>query len=1235
MNILGLSSRYNDIVADGNERLDDDPLRIGTKTDNDLSFIVNNEEQLTLTSSGASIQIDEIQGGTDGKIEICDAELEGCGTVEGEWIQIPNPSVTTEVLPDGKPRVNFSAPITDFVMLDNPFTSQDEINISFRIEKLVSAQFTEVAIGYYGNTPPLVFNSPSSAFTEYFGVRAQTPFTDQSNTGSGSSALSPTKLQPSIGGWNWVDAGVYRVRFTLLDGKATWFVTPPNKREYRVSTCNIALPSLTGNWIPYVYNSTLGNITSNSHISKNTQDIVIDGWDVNEQFNILNELANNEAVEQLPKVLTIVDQDTNDWKLERKEFEYTLPDRSGRLITVDDIAVNDIDTELVKIEVQENTVRISQAETDIKANSGDIVANANDITALQNTDTDLQNQITSNDTDINDIITNPLNGTGFTTRQALWDTVGKTSNMTVNVDGTVTKLGDNQLGSIYSSDLLDISKYNYTIRLTLANSINNTYRWYTLGIYSDKKDFTGLTTAPIPGEDYDAFQHGVMWRWGFAGLGNGNVNVFSSQSPGEDIRAVTSQRLRNAGHYLEFKIINGEIRTIRAVGLGQDLRDSLELVEGDNRSRLVDSKYYIGFHDTSTVSNGDVIVDITIEQTERTLEDLGEDRLTTDYKRLSQNLDATIQDQVESNTTDITELQGETTNLQNQITSNDTDILDIQTDISTIEIETQDPPDLTRLNEAVFITEPKTTYQTVEWYNEYATANMTFDNTTGSVSKALSTARDSITSRTTLDLLRYDYDILVNINQVSGSVVHFGFIENELLIDEYKGSTGFQVNYKQLGSEWGDGVSARLCNPTGATPGDRSLILGFSRQDPSYVSTQPFDDVKAGQSVLFNIRNGILADVNRQNTPTTAWFRYDFAQFGSGGLVDPKLRFSPLKRYNMYLSDGSADNSSFQATVTYLEKPRGFIQSEIDTRQALQPDIRRAQFYDEKRTFFQYILSEKNRVITIDTRLYPIYFDGPQQGNLELLIEVDPNSRDTDYDIWIKHIGSNNTLNIVSGGITFDIDETTINPWCTTCYRIMKRGEEGKTNSPTARKLYSDYNENTMTWSFPSNISNTRSNFWSIPFHQEATSGAHGGWSGRFFIPRRCVLRSLIILGDRETANTFIQGSFRLQLYREVADPYVISLAQTGILIHDRLIKGPNAGFFPGVDVNTRMVQINAGTDPDNISRSTPNIIGISNLGQSEHIIPANNTVGLYCIDWSTFDGINSEIKCYMTYQFL
>ena len=1231
MNILGLSSRYNDIVSDGNERLDSDPLRIGTKTDNDVSFIVNNQEQLTLTSSGASIQIDEIQGGTDGKIEICDAELEGCGTVEGEWVQIPNPSVSTSVLPDGKPRVNFSAPITDFVMLDNPFTSQDEINISFRVEKSVSAQFTEVAIGYYGNVPPLVFNNPSLAFSEYFGVRAQTPFTDQSNTGTGSSSLSPTKLQPSIGGWNWVDAGIYRVRFTLLDGNATWYVTPPNKREYRVSTCNIALPSLTGNWIPYVYNSTTGSVTSNSHISKNTQDIVIDGWDVNEQFNILNELANNEAVEQLPRVLKVIDQDTNDWKLERKEFEYTLPDRSGRLITVDDIAVNDIDTELVKLEVQENTVRITQAETDIKANSGDIVANANDITALQNTDTALQNQITSNDTDINDIITNPLNGTGFTTRQALWDTVGKTSNMVINVDGTVTKTRDNQLGSIYGTDLLDVSKYNYTIRLTLANSINNTYRWYTLGIYSDKKDFTGLTTAPIPGEDYDSFQHGVMWRWGFNGFG-GLMATYSSQSPNENIAAVNVQRLRNTGHYLEFKIINGEIRTIRAVGLGQDLRDSLELVEGDNRSRLVDSKYYIGFHDTSTITNNDVIVDVTIEQIERTLEDLGEDRLTTDYKRLSQNLDATIQDQVESNTTDITELQGETTNLQNQITSNDTDILDIQTEISTIEIGTQEPVDLTRLNDAVLIEEPSSTYQKVEWYSDYMTANISFDSE-GVVTKSTSTTRDSITSITSIDFLRYDYDIIVNIFQVSGSLVHFGIIENELMIDDYKG-TWFSVNTKQGGTEWGDGFSARVCNPDSAL-NFRDLALGFSRQDPTYLSTESFDDLKAGHSILFSFRNGVLTEINRRNSATTAWFKYNFAQFDDGGLTNSKLRFSPLKKYKMYLSDGSTNSSSFQASVEYLEKTRNpiGIASEIETLQPIRPDIRRSQFYDSDRGSFQYILSEKNRMITIDTSPYPIYFDGPDKSNLELVVELDPNSVESDYDVIVKHFGSNNTLTVVSGDITFDPDEVKINPWCTTVFRIMKNGEEGKTNSASARKIYSDYNENVVHWSLPNNISNGRANFWAIPFNQDSSTTAHGTWSGRFFIPRRAVLRSLMVFGDTEAYNTFLIGSFRVQVYREDADPYVISIAQTGTLVHDRLIEGRNAGWLP-TDVNTRMLEVNAGLDPDNVIRNS-NIFGISNMGTSANIIPANSTISLQCTDFGDFDGVACEFKIYMYYQYL
>lgn len=1237
MNILGLSSRYNDIVSDGNERLNDEPLRIGTKTDNDLSLIVNNQEQLTLTSQGASIQIDEIQGGEDGKIEICDAELEGCGTVEGEWIQIPNPSVTTEVLPDGKPRVNFSAPIGDFVMLDNTFTSQDEINISFRVEKLVSSQFDEVAIGYYGAVPPLTFNNPSLAFTEYFGIRPQTPFTNQSNTGTGSSALSSTKLQPVIGGWNWVEAGVYRVRFTLLGGKATWFVTPPSKREYRVSTCDIALPSLTGSWIPYVYNAATGNITSNSHISVNTQDIVIDGWDVNEQFNILNELANNEAVEQLPKVLKVVDQETNDWKLERKEFEYTLPNRSGRLITVDDIAVdvNDIDTELVKIEVQENTTRISQAETDISEIKGDVIANSNDITILQS---DLATEITNRTNADIEITENPLNGTGFATRQVLWDSVnGKTSNITINLDGTVTKTTDSQLASIYSSDVLDISKYNYTVRLTLSNTIANNHRWYTLGLYSDKKDFTGLTEAPLPGFDYDAFQHGVMWKWGFAGLGAA-LNVYSTQSPFEDIRAVNVQRFRDPGNFIEFKIINGEVRSIRTKGLGGDeTRDSLELVEGDNRSRLVDSKYYIGFHDISTVSNNSVIVDVTIEQTERTLEDLGDNRLTTDYKRASQILE----NQITSNDTDITNLQNdlttETTNRTNADTALQTQITSNATDIASIEIETQDPPDLTRLNDAVFIPEPSGSFQTVQWYNDYATSNITFDNATGTVTKSTSTTRDSITSLTSLDLLRYDYDILVTIEQVAGPLVHFGIIENELMVDDYQGNSGFQVNFKQTGSEWGDGVSVRLCNPTGATVQDRNLNVSFSRQDPTYFSTETFDDLKAGQSVLFSFRNGILGAINRRNTPTTAWFKYDFAQFDNGGLTNSKLRFSPLKKYKLYFSDGSSTSSSFRASATYLEQARVLPESlsEIDTKQPLRADIRRAQFYDNSRSSFQYILSEKNRVITIDTSTYPIYFDGPQQTGLELLVEVDNNSVESDYDIWVKHVGSNNTLTVVSGSITFDPDEIVINPWCTTVFRIMKNGEEGKTNSAVARKLYSDYNENVIGWSLPAQLSGSTSDFWAIPSGQEKSSTAHGNWPGRFFIPRRCVLRSMIILGDSETHNTFLVGSFRIQVYREEADPYAISLTQTGTLIHDRLIEGRNAVLFPNVDVNTKMTEINVGADPDNISRGNPNVIGISDMGKEANIIPANSTVSIYCIDFSAFDGNNCEIKMFMNYQFL
>ena len=1025
MNILGLSSRYNDIVADGNERLSDDPLKIGTKTNNDLSFIVNNQEQLKITSSGANIQIDEIQGGTDGKIEICGAELEGCGTIEGEWVQIPNPNVSTEILPDGKPRVNFSAPIADFVMLDNSFTSADEINISFRVEKTVSGQFDEVGIGYYGNTPPLIFNDLKTAFLEYFGVRAQTPFTDQSNTGTGTTILNPQRLQPSVGGWNWVDPGVYRVRFTLLDGKASWYVKPPDKREYKVSTCDISDPSFTGNWLPYVYNSSTGNITSNTHISKDTEDVVIDGWDIHETFSHLNELANNESVEQLPKVLKVIDQETNDWKLNRKEYEYTLPERSGRLITVDDVAVNDINTELLTLEVAENTSRISQNESDIKDLQGDVIANSNDITNLQ----------------------------------------------TTKVTRGLEPVGSGVL-SLGTADAANVQVIQNSVPALTIDSANIT---------------TNRTLTNLVGGDY-AFDNAVQ------------TNATNIATNAVEIKA------------------------------------------------------------------------------------------------------------------------------------KDADILDIQNSIAELEVGTGETVDLTSLNEAVFVEEPPRAYQKVQWYADYATFNMTFvDNV---VTKASSTDKDSITSRTELDFLRYDYDILVNIQQVSGSLVHFGFIENELLIDDYlPNSVGwFQVNFKQNGSEWGDGFSARLCYPT-ATPGNRQLSLGFSRQDPSYSSTQTFDDLKAGQSILFSIRSGILTEINRRNSPTGAWFKYDFAQFGA--LSDPKLRVSPLKKYKMYFSDGSANNSSFRAAVTYLETRRVFLESEIEAKQPLRADIRRSQFYDTTRDTLQYILSEKNRVITIDTSVYPIYYDGPTQTNLEILIELDPDSIESDYDVYIKHIGSNNTLTIQSGGLSFDADEKMINPWCTTVFRIMKEGEEGKTNSATARKLYSDYNENSINWSFRSNISSATPAFWLIPFNQEPTSIAHGAWSGRFYMPRRAVLRSFIIFGDTEAYNTFLIGNFRLQIYKEIADVYASSITGTdGSLVKDTFIRGRNA-VFTATETNTKMFILNNGFDPDNTNTSTGNTIGIVNLGEAAHIIPAGYSVSVRAGTFGGYDGVGTELKGFMYYQFI
>jgi len=1221
MNILGLSSRYNDIVADGNERLSDEPLKIGTKTDNDLSFIVNNQEQLKLTSSGANITIDEIQGGTDGKIEICGAELEGCGTIEGEWVQIPNPAVSTEVLPDGKPRVNFSSSISDFVILDNFFTNQDEINISFRVEKDAGTA-DEVAVGYYGNTPPLTFNDPSTAFSQYFGVKANLPFTDQSNTGNGDTTLSPVKLQPVAGSWSFADAGVYRIRFTLLDGKASWFVKPPDLREYRVSTCDISNPIFTGNWVPYVYSNSTGNITSNTHISRITEDVVIDGWDVNETFNHLNELANNEAVEQLPQVLKVVDSGTNDWKLERTNYEYTLPNRSGRLLTIEDIAADnqEINTEVLTLEIAENTTRISQAESDISGIQSDVVANANDITNLQSEDVSLSNRIDSNDTDItalqsedvslsNRIDSNEADIGELRDNPAPivyekpesntpieWDTQDKTATVSIEANGTIFADNPSTTANAYSVNIIDTEIYNYTLRTTLKDV--DTGSIHFIGLFGAKVNpipafafvDSGIGSAILQGGIHFMINHGSQPSIQYRTSQSLNTVIDDSSGAGD---------LEVAEDYLEFTITDSVITQVN--------KNGSPLVFTGANFTMDEKKYYFGYHDLNTTAGSIRIQAQIISKTLRSSVNTGS------LNFLLSNL----QTQVDNN--------------DDNITVNATEIQELETAITEIEAGTE-TTDLTALNEAVFLEEPPSGFQKVEWEPSLATLGMTFIENTVSLVNS-STTPQSICSKTLLDFARYDYDILINCESAVGRTLRFGYVENGLLIDDYITlNTDFLPGNSQFGSELGDGMLARLFSPQGIL----YTVFNFSRTQGNFFDSI-YGELVVGGDFLFSIRSGILLGVSKRDSASSPWIKFDFTVFAGGALADPKLRAVPQKNYRLWLSDDSANLSGFVVSVSYktIEKDN----NKIELKQEQVPDIRRSQFHDNSfgKESGEYIISEKNRLITMDTSMYPIYYDGPTQSNLLVSVELDPAAVESDYDVIIKHYGSNNTLTLQSGSIAIDPLENTINPWSTTTYRVMSKGEEGNTNDATMRKLYSDYNELSVCWSFKSNLDDGKNgdDFWLIPFNQEAKSFAHGAWSGRFYMPRRSVLRSFIVLGDNEAYNTFLTGNFRLSIYKEIANVYASSATGTdGSLVKETFIRGRNAT-FTATETNTKMYVLNGGFDPDNTYRSTDNVIGIVNMGEAAHIIPAGYTISVRASSFGGFDGNGVEFKGFMYYQYI
>lgn len=553
--------------------------------------------------------------------------------------------------------------------------------------------------------------------------------------------------------------------------------------------------------------------------------------------------------------------------------------------------------------------------------------------------------------------------------------------------------------------------------------------------------------------------------------------------------------------------------------------------------------------------------------------------------------------------------------------------------------------DLTPIESIVNVRAPAEGYHPVQWSEEYASFYMAADNSTGTVIRNSSATRDSITSQTVLDFTRYNYEIQIKINSVSGSIVHFGVIENQVMIDQFDGGW-FQVNYKGQGSQWGDGFSSLVCYPT-ATTEYRKLNVAFSRLDSSYAYSQVPSTLVAGASANFSIVNGVLTEIQTRVSDVAPWTKLDWNLFGDGSLVNSKLRFLPLKKYKLALYDGSTNSSSFSATVTFQETIRDNI-NEIAIRQPITPDIRRSEYYFRRLDAKPYYMSRKTRCFTVDTSKYLIRVDGPDHNDIEIWIEIDHESDESDYQIFIKHIGSINTLTLRSNTLTISPGDEIINPWCTTVFRIMKHGEEGNTNSPFCRKLWSDYNSNTVYFEPVSNLSNTRTPFWLSPY---GVLGAlpMGGWSGRFYIDRRAILTKMVIFGDKETWDTFVSGHFKLKILKEKTNLYASSVTGTDgdtVSFFQESEHGGGSGLYytrvigksatvENDQIDAKFYRLNAGCDPDNVLREAGNAVATIRMGRPEHIIEPSSSIAVYTFDWENVDMVGAELKFYLYYQYI
>ena len=295
-------------LTDNNKLLGPGDKILGTNDATDLKIVTDDQERILINSTGDVITSDVILNSLEAKdddVLTLKSKIEGESTVEGEWFKtvVDSSSKLVQSVEEGGQAIKLTIGSFGSSLQCVPHTLEiqptDEINILFKIVKTTNSNLDEVGIGYY-TVPPLAYPLGDRAhqiYGEIWGFPASAPYNTNAING-GTNTISDIRLLTDRNLTRWINAGTYYIRLTIFESIATWYFQFEDGPEFKASSCNISTVTPSGGRWQIYYFGDLQSVTAYTQVSRNSEDIQIAGWKINETFTRLNQLQDfNDYIE--------------------------------------------------------------------------------------------------------------------------------------------------------------------------------------------------------------------------------------------------------------------------------------------------------------------------------------------------------------------------------------------------------------------------------------------------------------------------------------------------------------------------------------------------------------------------------------------------------------------------------------------------------------------------------------------------------------------------------------------------------------------------------------------------------------------------------------------------------------------------------------------------------------------------------------------------------------------------